>query len=110
VFISLILASKLWDDDSYENVHFARTFPSFTMRELADMESTFLSLIGYSLRLSSQEFAKYYFILRTFANSKERTYQINAIPVETVMKLQRQGANAEENLRAMYADALYKTM
>jgi hypothetical protein len=74
LFTCLILASKIWDDDSYENVHFARSFTMFSMREIAEMESTYLSLVDFSLKVSSAEYAKYYFILRTFAKTKERSY------------------------------------
>ena len=32
IFICLILASKLWDDESFENVHFASTIPKYSLR------------------------------------------------------------------------------
>ena len=81
LFICLILASKIWDDESFENIHFAKTIPKYSLREISEMESTFLQLIDFSLTLQQADYAKYYFILRTFAKSKERSFQLNALDV-----------------------------
>jgi len=51
LFITLILASKIWDDESFENIHFAKTIPKYSLREIGEMESTFLQLIDFSLTL-----------------------------------------------------------
>lgn len=32
VFIALIIASKIWDDESFENNNFAKAFPSFSVK------------------------------------------------------------------------------
>ena len=32
LFISLVMASKIWDDESFENENFALAFPIFTTR------------------------------------------------------------------------------
>ena len=37
-FTSLILASKIWDDESYENDNFSKAFPTYTPKELNDLE------------------------------------------------------------------------
>jgi hypothetical protein len=46
----------------------------FSMREISEMESTYLNLVDFKLKVSSAEYAKYYFILRKFAKAKERSY------------------------------------
>ena len=40
--ISLILASKIWDDDSLENVHFPQVMSDITVKEIAGIEAIFL--------------------------------------------------------------------
>ena len=51
IFISLILASKVWDDDSYENVHFAKAFTVYTLQEINNLERTFLSIIEFNVHV-----------------------------------------------------------
>jgi len=67
--ISLTLASKIWDDDSLENVHFPQVMPDITLKEIASLEKVFLQLIDYDLIMRGAEYAKYYFILKTFADN-----------------------------------------
>lgn len=66
--ISLILASKIWDDDSLENVHFPQVMSDITLKEISSLEKVFLNLIDFDLVIRGSEYAKYYFILKTFAN------------------------------------------
>lgn len=40
--ISLLLASKIWDDDSLENVHFPQVMPDVTLKEITSLEKVFL--------------------------------------------------------------------
>jgi hypothetical protein len=65
--ISLILASKIWDDDSLENVHFPQVMSDITLKEIAGLEAVFLRLTDFDLVIRGTEYAKYYFILKTFA-------------------------------------------
>ena len=65
--ISLTLASKIWDDDSLENVHFPKVMPDVTLKEIATLEKLFLQFLDFDLLLRGAEYAKYYFILKTFS-------------------------------------------
>ena len=65
--ISLLLASKIWDDDSLENVHFPQVMSDITLKEISSLEKVFLNLIDFDLVIRGAEYAKYYFILKTFA-------------------------------------------
>ena len=40
--ISLILASKIWDDDSLENVHFPQVMKDISLKEITALEAVFL--------------------------------------------------------------------
>lgn len=68
VLITLILASKVWDDESLENIHFPQVMPDLTVKEVSGLEKIFLELISYELIIKGSEYAKYYFILRSLAD------------------------------------------
>lgn len=67
--ISLILASKIWDDDSLENVHFPQVLKEISLKEISNLEKIFLQLVDYDLVIKGSEYAKYYFILKTLAGN-----------------------------------------
>jgi len=68
VLICLCLASKIWDDDSLENVHFPKVMSDVTNYEINKLEQLFLEFIDYKLVIRGGEYAKYYFILRSMAD------------------------------------------
>ena len=68
VLVCLCLASKIWDDDSLENVHFPKVMADVTNYEINKLEQLFLECIDYKLVIRGAEYAKYYFILRTMAD------------------------------------------
>ncbi|CAK74405.1 unnamed protein product (macronuclear) [Paramecium tetraurelia] len=91
LFTSLIMASKIWDDESFENNNFAKVLPQFSTLQINEMERVFLKLIEYHLYVNSGEYAKQYFILRTYADKKQRSYALKQLDISTVLRLQRGG-------------------
>ena len=85
--ISLILASKIWDDDSLENVHFPQVLPDITLKEISSLEKVFLSLIDFDLMIRGSEYAKYYFVLKTFADTFNSSLPMGPLPVEKMSEL-----------------------
>ena len=63
--ISLILASKIWDDESLENVHFPQVIKELTLKEISGLEAVFLRLIDFDVVIRGAEYAKFYFVLKT---------------------------------------------
>jgi len=64
----LCLASKVWDDDSLENlenVHFPKVMPNVTTKEISLLEQAFIEFIDYNLVVKDAEYAKYYLVLRS---------------------------------------------
>ena len=61
-FTALVLGSKIWDDESFENHNFAKVFPTFDVDDVNEMERMFLERIEYDLSIPSGDYAKYYFI------------------------------------------------
>ena len=64
IFTALIMASKLWDDDSLENIHFSQIFTHLKIGEINLLERNFLELINYNVFVKFSEFMKYYFALK----------------------------------------------
>ena len=51
VLTVLIIASKVWDDDSLENIHFPQVMPDISLKEVNNLEKIFLELIDYKLHI-----------------------------------------------------------
>jgi hypothetical protein len=49
LLITLILASKIWDDDSLENMHFPQVLPEVSLNEITSLENLFLQYIDFDL-------------------------------------------------------------
>jgi len=82
ILISLCIASKIWDDDSLENVHFPKVMPDVTNYEINKLEQTFLEFINYELIIKGSEYAKYYFVLRTLADDINNEQAVKLKPFD----------------------------
>ncbi|CAD8211201.1 unnamed protein product [Paramecium octaurelia] len=109
VLISLIIASKIWDDESFENDNFAKVFPQYRTKDINEMERIFLMLLDYRLQVYPAEYAKYYFILRMYTESKKRSFPLRPLDLNTIMKLQKQSNQAEFGLKQKYGQSLNKS-
>lgn len=110
LFFCMVLASKIWDDESYENHNFADVFSNISLKDINSMEMTYLNLVDFKVSVSKSEYAKYYFVLRTFAEKKNRSFPLVPLDVDTVRKLQGAANNAESKLREIHEENLYKTL
>ncbi len=99
-FIALVLASKVWDDESFENVHFTKVFPDITIEEINELERIYLYLLDYKLNINGSEYAKYYFILRTLSERAHVKFPLQPMPLARVLELQRNAKRVQANLRA----------
>jgi len=61
------------------------------------------------LRVSGSEYAKYYFILRTFAEKNKKSFSLKALNVQTVRMLQNRAEETAKSLKEQYADPLNRT-
>jgi hypothetical protein len=62
---AMMLASKVWNDESFENAEFAQLCPLYTIDEINLFERTFLKSVGYNMSVKGSQYAKTYFLLRT---------------------------------------------
>lgn len=98
VLICLTLASKIWDDDSLENVHFPKVMSDVTNAEINKLEQLFLEFIDYKLVIKGSEYAKYYFIMRSLADdiSKENQAADNKPSIISPFENTRRTKNKKE--------------
>lgn len=76
---TLIVASKIWDDDSLENVHFPKVMQDITIREVNGLEKIFLEFISFDLCIKGSDYAKYYFVLMSI-NKNQNISQLGKSP------------------------------
>ena len=60
IFTALIISSKIWDDDSLENIHFSQIFSHLKIGEINLLERNFMEMINYKVFVKFSEFMKYY--------------------------------------------------
>mmetsp|Transcript_20663 Transcript_20663/g.31522 ORF Transcript_20663/g.31522 Transcript_20663/m.31522 type:complete len:113 (+) Transcript_20663:4062-4400(+) len=69
LLVCMCVASKVWDDDSLENVHFPKVMSDVSLGMINQLEQILLDLfLEYDLVIKGSEYAKYYFVLRTLAD------------------------------------------
>jgi hypothetical protein len=115
--ISLCLASKIWDDDSLENVHFPKVMPEVSLKEIASLEKIFLQFLDFDLMIKGAEYAKYYFIMKTFAHNVPGGMNsclppVGPLTAQKMSDLQNNTSKVETELREKYEIrlSLAKTM
>lgn len=65
VFLSLVMASKVWDDLSMWNSDFSQIVPGYDLERLNKLELRMLEALKYDMKVPAGQYAKYYFILRS---------------------------------------------
>ena len=100
IFITMAIASKIWDDDSFENNHFAQVFKHLSIGEINLLERTFLELINYKVYVKCSEYFKYFFIIKSIA-LKYNYNGIEMIPisVERMMKIQEYAYQMQKRVK-----------
>lgn len=99
-FTVLIIASKIWDDDSFENNHFAQVFTHLKIGEINLLERIYLELINYKVYVKCSEYFKYFFIIKSIA-LKYNYNGNNLIPisVEHMMKIQEYAFQMQNKIK-----------
>lgn len=68
LLVCMCVASKVWDDDSLENVHFPKVMADVSLLMINKLEQIFLDIfLNYDLVIKGSEYAKYYFLLNSLA-------------------------------------------
>ena len=125
LLVCMCVASKVWDDDSLENVHFPKVMSDVSIKMINKLEQVFLDIfLNYDLVVKGSEYAKYYFIMRTLADELREESQSadekrnhlkrkrkddwaefplrQPISADQMLELQRNSAKAEIYLKDRY--------
>lgn len=73
----LLLASKVWQDLSSWNIEFASVYPQYSLEAINRLELQFLRMVKWDLYISSSEYAKYYFALRSLVEKSDFRQRYN---------------------------------
>ena len=64
---AMIISSKVWDDNSFENDHFSQVFANLGVNEINTLERIFLELINYKVYVKQSEYFKYLMLVKIIA-------------------------------------------
>jgi len=73
-----------------------------SLKEINELERTFLSLIDYKVNIDGSEYAKYYFILNSFAIRKDGTLKIEPLSYEKAKKITKKSRLMENQLKRSF--------
>jgi len=86
-------------------------FPDISLKEINELERVYLEMLDYHLHICGSEYAKYYFILRAFAEKVKGNFPLKPIPLSKILSLQQNAMKVEEELREEYQMHMFeKTM
>jgi len=108
-FSCMVLASKVWDDESMWNADFSKCFPAqFSLQRINELEVAVLSALSYKVKVPASEYAKYYFLLRSMLiKSGLVSEQLNAAnpkDVEGARRLQQRSSKFQKGMGTVAND------
>eukprot|EP01098_Paradermamoeba_levis_P001162 TRINITY_DN1130_c0_g1_i3.p1 TRINITY_DN1130_c0_g1~~TRINITY_DN1130_c0_g1_i3.p1 ORF type:complete len:273 (-),score=55.91 TRINITY_DN1130_c0_g1_i3:191-1009(-) len=96
---SIILASKVWEEQAVWNVDFLSIFPNVTVRDLNKMEKKLLEALQYNVTLGAGMYAKYYFELRALSDLDENTFPLKPLDKHSAEKLEEKAQTQQKRIR-----------
>lgn len=94
---ALVLSSKIWDDESFENHNFSKALPSFETQRIDAMERMFLEAIDYEVLVEKSDYTKYYFNLKRFEREARRAERRNHLKPNTFYEISKRENRKEKH-------------
>lgn len=85
---AMMLASKVWYDESYENVEFAEKFNLYSLNEINTFERIFLKCVSYDMSVKAVQYAQTYFFLRTLGAKDPGEFTLPPLDDAGALRLQ----------------------
>lgn len=73
-------------------------FPDISIKEINELERIYLNFLDYKLHINGSEYAKYYFILRTFSEKINVKFPLKPMPLKQVLELGKKAKKAEDSI------------
>jgi len=101
---AMMLASKVWNDESFENIEFSQLCPLYSLDEINTFERTFLMCVGYNMSVKGSQYAKTYFLLRTLGAKDAATFSIAPLDEQRASRLQERCLEKQIEFRHKYPE------
>jgi hypothetical protein len=87
VLITILLAQKMWDEDSKTNSDFSLIYPFFEIEHLNQLEMTTLELIKYNTEVKFSQFVNFYLTIKELVTSDPVECYVN-LEMKEKLKIQ----------------------
>ena len=102
VLTSLLLAAKVISDTEIPNAVFSKAVQIFSLEEINELERIFIQLLEYKLHVNGGEYAKYYLVLRVFAEEENIDWKFKPTSFHMLDKLKK----GSDTLQKYWSDQL----
>jgi len=96
--MSILLASKVWDDQAVWNVDYCQILKDLTVEDVNELEREFLHLLQFNTNVPQSVFVKYYFELRTLAEANDLAYPPEPLTRERALKLEAMSQSYDDKV------------
>ena len=100
---AMMLASKVWYDESYENIDFAERFDLYSLHDINTFERIFLKCVSYDMSVKAVQYAQTYFFLRTLGAKDSSDFTLQPLDEVGALRLQERCLAKQIEFKKRYA-------
>ncbi|CAB3401658.1 unnamed protein product [Caenorhabditis bovis] len=98
---SIMLASKVWDDQAVWNVDYCQILKDTNVDDMNELERRFLECLDFNIEVPSSVYAKYYFDLRTLALANDLQLPMQPLYKERAKRLEASSRVYEDKIHSV---------